>query len=511
MKQTKTLIERDELHQSISKGAYKAYVLAKAGYGPKAGTAMLEQPYGDPLLSRDGITNIRRFYAEDPVENMTISAIRQASAQNNKIAGDGTTASVILTYWLYKEASKLVAAGFNPMEVSAELQAVAESVSEQLDLLAIPFDTKLLKKVAEISSGSEAIGEMLTDIFDTLGMDAHVLVENFVGDVIQSEIIEGFYFKKGFAHVALVNDPSNLESRHLNVPILLADRPLRTVPDIAPILAEVKKKSNELVIIGEVGAEALDVIALNRLNGNMTVMPIEPPVYEGHRTLFLEDLALVTGGKVYNTTPDQFNNEMLGFAAKVTVTGTSTTIIGGDGAGEDIEIRVAELKQQLEDAIEEVDINAIRERLGRLTGKFAMVRVGAPTELEQKEIKLRVEDAVCAIQAAPKFGVLPGGAVALARVDAGRFTGAYKRLIKELADNAGLNPERVLDAVEKAKDWYGFDLKNMTDKPIDLLKAGIVDPCLVIKEVVKNATSVASKLIEANVGLTMVDRDEKAN
>jgi len=508
MKQSKRLIEEDELQEGIAEGAYKAYRLARAGYGPKAGNAMLEQPYGDPLLSRDGITNIRRFYDEDPIQNMTISAIRQASGQSNKNAGDGTTAAIILAYFLYSEARRLVSAGHNRMEVARELQEVAESVNRQLDKLAVPFDKTLLRKVAGISSGSEAIGELLTEIFEELQMDAHILVENYGGDGVFSEIINGFHFDRGFVHLALTNDPSNLVSKHFDVPILISEKAFLTAPDIAPILDKIKAAGmNELIVIGEVGPEALDVIVYTRVQGVMTVMPIEPPVYEGLRTLFLEDLALITGGEVWRG--DEFNKNILGFAKKVIINGKSTTIIGGDGPREDIESRISELRAQLIEATEEVDQDALRERIGRLAGKLAIIRVGAPTELEQQEIKLRIEDAVCAIQAAPSDGVLPGGGVALARVDAGRFSGAYKQLIKCLADNAGLNPERILDAVERSKDWYGFDFKNVGERPINLVKAGILDPTLVIKEVVKNATSIAANLITASAGLVFVDRDEK--
>jgi chaperonin GroEL len=513
MKLAKQLIEREELHQRIAKGARKAYLLAKAGYGPLAGTALLEQPMGDPLLSRDGITNSRNYFDPDPVQNMAIRTMVQASAQSNRIAGDGTTAAILLAYHLYSEARKLVAAGYNPMDVSHSMQDAAAIVQEQLDKLAKPFNEDLLKKVAEISSGSEAIGNMLTDIFTTLGLDGHILVEMTDNDIIESEIIQGFFFPKGFSHISLINDPSNLESRHFEVPILISDKPLRTVPDIAPLLQKTKEAGrNELIIVSEVGQEALDVIALNRMNGRMTVLPIEPMYYEGLRTLFLKDLALATGGKVFNGSPDSFNaKEYLGFASKVVVNGRSTTIVGADGIPEDIDKVVLELKTQLDKAKNETDINMIRERLGRLQGKFAMIRVGAPTEIERREAKLRVDDSVSAVQAAPKYGVLPGGGVALARVEAGRFTVAYKRLLCELADNGGLNPERLLDAVERARPWYGFDLKHMTEKPVDLLKAGIVDPAMVIKEVVKNATSVASTLITANVGLVLNDRDEKSN
>lgn len=510
MKQTKQLIEEEELQTGIAKGAYKAFVLAKAGYGPKAGNAMLEQPFGDPLLSRDGITNIRKFYDEDPIQNMAIRSIVQASSQSNKNGGDGTTATIILAFQLYTLARKLIAAGYNRMTVSKELQDEAERVVTQLTNLAEPFDTKLLKKIAEISSGSEAIGEMLTEIFQKLGMDAHVLVENYSGDGIYSEIVDGFYFNKGLQQLALANDPSNLESRHMDVPILIAEKPFRTAPDIAPVLEKIKIAGmNDLILIGEVGPEALDVILLSRMQGVMTVIPVEPPVYEGMRTLFLDDLALVTGGKVYNSTPEDFDTSMLGFAQKVIINGKSTTILGADGASEDVRMRISELKKQLNESTEEVDFNALKERIGRLSGQLAIIRVGAPTELEQKEVKLRMDDAVCAIQAAPKGGVLPGGGVALARVNAGRFSDAYKSLIKCLAENAGLNPERILSSVENAKDWYGFDFKNFSENPKDLLKAGILDPTLVVKEVVKNATSIACSLITASVGLTLVNREEK--
>lgn len=516
MKQAKQLITGQELETKIRDGLEKAYILEKAGYGPRAGNVMLEQNYGDPQVSRDGITNIKRFFLEDPIENEAVRAVYQASSQSNKNVGDGTTATILLSVLLYHEAQKQLAAGKNRMEVSRRLKEVSYGVIEQCKQLARPFTDELLPKVAEISSGSPELGVLISSLFSQLGIDGQVVVEAAGEDGVIGDVIDGFWFPKGFTHVALANDPSNLVSKHSSVPILMCDRPMRTTADIAPLLTKIMPYHKEIVLISEIGNEVADLLLLNHVKGVINVTPVEPLGFEGRRSLFLDDLAAVVGGRPFRSSSDDFTLADLGYADKVLIDGKSTTIVV-DESNEDNDTilltrkqRIGELKEQLTDASEIIDVDALRERITRLEGKLGFIRVGAPTELERNELKLRVDDAICAIKSAPALGVLPGGGVALARVDAQEFSPAYERLIMEQADNAGLNPQEVLFKIKAAKDWQGIDFKTADSvKLIDMYKAGIIDPCRVIEEVVKNATSIASMLITVQASTVLVDRDEK--
>ncbi len=512
-KESRNVIPESELHSKIASGVKKVYLLAKAGYGPGAGNVMIEQKYGDPMLSRDGVTNIRRLYLEEPVENMAARAVIQASSMNNRNVGDGTTAVSILTYLLYTEARKLVVAGYGRMEVAKMLRDVQYEVVEEVEKLAIPFDTKLLHAVAKTSTGDDAIASMIEEIFQELGEDAGVLVESFGGIDTYSEFVDGFYFNKGFTAVGLTNQPSNLRSFHEGkVPILISEKRLLTKTDIGPILQTlVKEGIKEVILVGECSPEVLEVIAANWLGGVITVVPVDVPYYEGMRTIFMNDLALLTDGVVLTpgVDPADFTTEMLGYAKKVVIDERSTKILGADGSSEAVAGRISELKAELDKTTSQTDIDVLRERISRLNGKLAILHVGGATEFEREELKLRVDDAICAIRAAYKSGVVPGGGVTLARVDSGQFKGAYQRLLKLLASNAGLNPELILQEVEKAKAWHGYDLKDAEGKPVDLRLAGILDPTLVVTEIVKNATSIASSLITASAGTVFVDRESK--
>ncbi len=517
MKLVKKLVSGEELQIKIREGVNKAFEISKAGYGPRSGNALLEQIYGDPITSHDGITNIRNYFDEDPIINMTIRALVQASNKNNKTVGDGTTGAVILSYYLYKEAYKLVLGGHNRMEIAELIKQTGDDVIKQLIKMAKPFKKSMIKKIANISSNNNAISEMLEEIFLTLGTDGHVLIEDTEGDFITSEIIEGFYFNKGFTYLALANDPSNLISLHYNAPIILSEKSFVNAMDIAPILSMlVKNKIHEVVLIGELHQEALEYVARNKKEGYISVVAVEPLHHEGNRSLFLDDLSVITGGKVLppGFRTSDFTLDMIGYAQKVTINTKSTTIIGGDGDKEDLRLRCSDLEQQLKEATNQIDITNLTERLSRLKGKLAIVTVGAPGDLERKEVKLRIEDAISAVQASPIHGILPGGGVALARVDAGIFTNSYQSLLKCLADNSGLNTEKVLMTVLESNNWLGYNFKTISNinpdySPLNLYQEGIIDPTEVVIEIVKNACSAVSSLITVSIAEVLANRDEK--
>lgn len=505
-KQARKITHGDELQDGIKQGLEELYRVAKACYGPSAGIALIDASYGTPLASRDGVSNLQKVHLVDRVQNMAARIAVQASKQNNQHVGDGTTAVVILAYHLYSAARKMIAGGYNPMEVARMLEDAALLVDAALDKLTEQATSELLEQVASIAAGDEAIGTMIAEVIKTVGEEGGVVIEDFAGAGIYPELVEGFFFNKGFTNVNLTNDPSNLESRYTNVPILVSDKRLATTSDIAPILDKVAGAGlRDLLIVGEVLEEAQGALMLMRLKGEITTTVVDAPSVLGGRSLFLDDLALVTGAKVFTAgaTGGDFELDMLGAAEKVVITGSTTTIVGREGVEEDIAGRVTVLAEQLATADHPIDREAITSRIARLKGKLAVIRVGGATEIEQKEVKLRVQDSVCAVQAAARGGIVPGGGVALARVaGTSGIAVVYQQLFCELLDNAGVNPQAYLTLLGESGPWHGVDLGHPSSGLVDLKVAGVIDPALVVKETVKNATSVVVQLITARVGIT---------
>jgi chaperonin GroEL len=348
---------------------------------------------------------------------------------------------------------------------------------------------------------------MIADIMHEVGKDGGVIIEQYEGLGIHNEIIDGFYFSKGYKDTQLINDLSLNQSVHKDIPVLISSKVLATSVDIAPLLKEVLESGvKELVLLGEVKDEALQTLVMAKKSGNLFVVPVDPPFVSGSSTLFLDDCALMIGAKVYDGS--DFNcNDYLGFAQEVLVTEHATTILGGDSNKELIEERIASLHEQLKESDHPQSVQFIKDRLARLTGKMAIVKVGGALELEREETKLRVQDAVCSVQSAMKEGIVPGGGTTLARITGTEFDDAFKEPFKLLISNIGGNPEAYLAKLETSKVWYGWNLKEVTDKSIDLLDAGVIDASLVIKEVVRNACSVAGSLITAGVSIAYEDKE----
>lgn len=507
---TKDIIFDDELHLKIARGLDIAYNVAKASFGPNAGNALIEYPYGDPLISRDGVTNLRKIVLEDAVENAAVQVVVQASKHNDQSVGDGTTGTTVLAKHLYTEGRRKVAAGENPMVVSRQIIAAGNEAVKQIDAQKIALDPKMLKAVATTSAGDEAIGALVAETVAAVGADGGILPEDFSGRGVYNEIVEGFYFRKGIISPYLLKDSAKMESRHYNVPVLILDKQLSELGEASTIMEEITNNKNikELVIIGSIVGDALAFVVQLHIDKKLKISIVDPP-YEA-RSLFLEDLALMTDATVITEGFDvnEFTTDMLGMAAKAIIDTIGTTLLGTDGVEEKINARVKELNKQLKEASHPTDIEMIRGRLSRLTGKVAIIRVGGATEAEQQEVKLRVIDAIGASQAALKEGILPGGGTTLARLDVD-FKAAYEALFLQLARNSGVNAERLLFQLQDAPANYGFNLRKITDKPIDLIKAGVVDPALVVKEIVTNASSVAAKLLTTSSGITLKNREEK--
>lgn len=513
---TRKFIHGEMAQAAIREGVETAYELAKAAYGPRSGNVAIEAQFGDPITSHDGVFNLDHLHLVDPAVNMAARIVTQASRSTNVHVGDGTTGAVILAGSVYKEGiAELVGTGKSRMQVAREIQAAAAHVIDQVDKLKVDATSTLLKNVAIISASDEAVGSLVADTVQEIGADGGVIIENFGGSGIYNDIVSGFYFRRGFTNAALLTDPSNLESRFDKVFVLVCDKELSNVGDIAPILDKcIGKGIRELVLVGSVQTEALATAVKARIDGKITCTIVDPPEFGAMRTLFMEDLATYTGAAILSAGSNSrdFDTSMLG-AAKVVVNEFSSTFMDGERTEDQevqLQLRVTELSDELDVATSPIQQEAVRTRLSRLTGHIAILRVGGNTEVEQQEVKLRVEDAVAALQAAIKDGVVPGGGTVLARLaEDTPFKKAFEQPFRALLENAGRNVEKGLWQIQESEVWHGFDLRSDTEKLINLRKAGVVDPTMVIKEIVSNACSVAAELIKTTVLLPFDNREAK--
>lgn len=504
--QVKKISFEKETQEKVQAGVDAVYEVAAAAYGAKGGDVILEMQYGDPKLSRDGVTNVDQVFCEDRVENAAARLVVQASKKNNETVGDGTTLAVILTKHFLDRARTLVGSGQDRMSVSEHLLGIIPEVHAKLEKISKKYNADNLEQVAIVSAGDEATGMLIADTIAEVGLDGGIVVERHAGNGIYNELQDGFYFNKGFTNAWLINNRVQLRSEHNQANILIAEKPITGMHEMAQIL-EACGNSNikRLVIVGEVSGDAMAVAVQVHLKQLFDITVVEPANIAGGRSIFLEDLAVFTGGEVYTDgmSSDSFDTEMLGTADKVVVSEFSTSVIGGKGDPKTITDRIKSLKKDLKASKDPRSVEAIQERLGKLTGKIGIIRVGGATPSDAEYTKLRVDDAVCAVRSAMRSGVLPGGGVALIRCaeEAADFGEALVMPFKQLFSNAGLNTERYLALVESSPVWYGFDLNSITDKPMDMLQLGIVDPLEVIQEAVTNSATMAARLIRAKAAI----------
>lgn len=497
------LTKREEVQEKIKTAANILYDVAKAAYGPGSGNVMLGFRHGPPMLSRDGVTNIKMVRSTDIHVDDAIQSIREASEKNNRKVGDGTTAATILSHDLILASQKLEGKGFKPMEIAKLLKASESKALKWIDSLSIEATEEDLVKVATISANDEGLGQMVADVLKEVGKDGGVIIESYEGLGVHNEVVEGFYFGKGYKDTALINDMQLNQSVHKDVPILMSNKVFSTQTDIQDILDSLLEvDTKDLILIGEVRGEALEMLKL--IKNKLRVIPVDPIMTAGATTIFLDDCAVMVGGKVYDG--GEFDpSEYLGNAKEVIVTEHSTSILGGDKDAEEVKARIESLHEQLKESDSPLSVMFIKERLARLTGKMAIIKVGGALDFERQEVKLRVQDAVCSVQSAMKEGIVPGGGVTLARISGTDFDEAFKEPFKLLVSNVGRNPEALIAALGDDV-WSGYDLRNESDL-VNLRDAGVVDATLVIKEIVRNATSVAASLITENVMMSYPDKD----
>lgn len=508
----------EDARRRILAGAEILYNAVKTTMGPKGRNVVISKSYGAPTVTHDGVTvakGVEIADADDETLGYKVGAelIKQAASKMNDVAGDGTTTVTVLTYHILNEANKLIAAGHNPMLLRKGLEAAAAEVMRELDKVAedIKGDKKRVAEVATISAGDKAIGDLIADVMDKVGRDGVVTVEQGQGLGLESEVVEGFTFDKGFVSPYMATDTGRMEAVYSKPAIVITDKKVSSVQEFVPLLEKLAQAGKkDLVLIAEdVEGEALGTLVLNRLKGVFNTVAVKAPSFGDKRKDILQDIATLTGAQVITDdrgmTFENVDLDVVGTARKVIVAKDVTTIIEGAGDAKEIKARLAQIEGQEAATTSDYDRKGLVERRAALSGKVAVIKVGGATETEIEEKKYRVDDAVAAVKAALAEGIVPGGGVTLVNasaavkttddddaVAAGRalLVRALEQPFRILMANSGLNADEWLPQVKKSKAGQGVDVNNPS-KLVDLKTAGVVDPARVTKEALQNAVSIA--------------------
>jgi len=525
----------DDARRRVLAGAQILYDAVKTTMGPKGRNVVISKSYGNPTVTHDGVTVAKGVEIAD-VDDETLGykvgaeLIKQAANKMNDVAGDGTTTVTVLTYHILNEANMLIAAGHNPMLLRKGLEAAAADVLAHLSTLAedIQGNKSRVAEVATISAGDAQIGDLIAEVIDKVGKEGVVTVEEGQGLDLESEVVEGFTFDRGFVSAYMVTDTARMEAVYDKPAIVVTDKKISSIQEFLPLLEKLAQTGKkDLVLIAEdVEGEALGTLVLNRLKGVFNTVAVKAPAFGDRRKDILNDIAILTGAQVI--TDDQgmtFENvglEVVGNARKVIVTKDDTTIIEGGGSPAEVNARIKQITAQTEAATSEYDKENLEKRRAALSGKVAVIKVGGATETEIEEKKYRVDDAVAAVKAALSEGIVPGGGVTLinlifaikpltgehASVLAGQslLFRALEQPFRILLTNSGLNADEWLPQVRKAKPGYGINVNN-PDELVDLKAAGVVDPARVTKEALMNAVSIAGTSM--TMGALVVEVPEK--
>ena len=486
----------------------------KVTLGPKGRNVVLEKSFGSPLITNDGVTIAKEIELEDHFENMGAKLVSEVASKTNDIAGDGTTTATVLTQAIVREGIKNVTAGANPIGIRRGIEAAVAAAVENLKDTAIPVANKeAIAQVAAVSSRSEKVGEYISEAMEKVGKDGVITIEESRGMATELEVVEGMQFDRGYLSQYMVTDNEKMVAELENPYILITDKKISNIQEVLPLLESILQSSRPLLIIADdVDGEALPTLVLNKIRGTFHVVAVKAPGFGDRRKAMLEDIAILTGGTVI--TEDlglelkDATIEALGQAAKVTVEKDSTVIVEGAGNSEAIANRVAVIKSQIETTTSEFDREKLQERLAKLSGGVAVIKVGAATETELKEMKLRIEDALNATRAAVEEGIVAGGGTALVNVipavanlelTGDEATGrnivlrALEEPVRQIAHNAGYEGSIVIDRLKNAEAGTGFNAA--TGEWVNMIEAGIIDPVKVSRSALQNAASVASLIL----------------
>jgi chaperonin GroEL len=497
--------------------------------GPKGRNVVLEKKFGAPTVTNDGVTIVREIELKDPMENTGAQLLREVATKTNDVAGDGTTTATLLAQTMISEGFRNVTAGANPMQLKIGIQKAVEAVVDEIKKLSVPVKGhEDVAHVAAISSQDEQIGSLIADAMDKVGKDGVITVEDNQTMATELEVVEGMQFDRGYVAAYMVTNPDRMEAVLEDPYILITDRKISAIQDLLPVLERVVQQGKPLLIVAEdVEGEALATLIVNKLRGTFTAVAVKAPGFGDRRKAMLEDMAILTGGQVISEDLglklDQTKVEQLGKARRVTVNKDDTTIVEGAGKPEAIQARIKSIKAQVEETTSDFDKEKLQERLAKLAGGVAVIKVGAATEVEQKEKKHRIEDALSATKAAVEEGIVAGGGTVLLnaqkKLDGGlglkddQATGvnivrkALEEPLKQIAQNAGKEGSVIVEEVRKGKSGFGYDALN--DKYVNMFEAGIVDPAKVTRSALQNAASIAAMVLTTEAMVTEVPEEKR--
>ena len=534
----KQILFNEEARVALKKGIDKLASAVRMTLGPRGRAAVLEKGYGAPQVTFDGVTVAKEIELEDKFENLGADLIKQAADKTNDNVGDGTTTSVVLAHAIMEEGEKAIKEkGFNVIQLAEELKKGSKAILKALESQKEPVsEPRRIEEVATLSAKDKEIGKLISEVMTKVGSDGVVTIEDSNTISNSYELVEGMQFDRGYISPYMVTNQERMESSLDDPYILITDQKVSSIQDLLPLLEKVVSsgKKEMVIVADEIEGEALATLIVNKLRGVFNILAVKAPGFGDRKKEMLEDLAVVTGGKVISEDVGRKLNSVdiddLGHAHRVVATKDNTTVVGGKGNKEEIENRVKQLKAQIQKSDSEFDKEKLQERLGKLSGGVAVIKVGAPTESAQKELKQRVEDAVSATRAAMEEGIVPGGGIALFNVSMSgeieksgdALSSAAAEILKKatrvplmaIVENSGERPEAIAAELEKQKEnlkdkkhvWLGFNAQ--TNKIGDLKEAGIIDPLKVTKTALSNAISVAANYLTIGVAVTEIPKKE---
>ncbi len=510
----KEILFDEEARRALSRGVDALANAVKVTLGPKGRNVVLDKKFGAPAITNDGVTIAKEIELADPFENMGAQLVKEVATKTNDIAGDGTTTATLLAQAIVREGMRNVVAGANPMIVKKGIELAVKKLVEEIAKKSKKVEGKdAIAQVAAISSGDEEIGQLIADAMEKVGNDGVITVEESKTMNTNLSVVEGMQFDRGYISPYMVTDADKMEAVMDDPYILITDKKISSIQDILPILEQVVKQGKQLVIIAEdVDGEALATIVVNKLRGTFKALAVKAPGFGDRRKAMLEDIAILTGGTVISEEVgrklDSATFEDLGRARQVRSTKEETTIVDGVGDKNAINARVAQIRKQIEETTSDFDKEKLQERLAKLAGGVAVIEIGAATEVEMKEKKLRIEDALNATRAAVEEGIVAGGgttfidilpalnsveAVGDAKVGVEIVKRAIEEPVRQIANNAGLEGSVVVEEVKKSGEGIGFNA--LSNEYVDMIKAGIVDPAKVTRSALQNAASIAAMVL----------------
>jgi chaperonin GroEL len=524
----KQIVYGEQSRQAILRGVNSLADAVKITLGPKGRNVVLDRKFGSPTITKDGVTVAKEIDLKDPLENMGAQMVREVASKTSDIAGDGTTTATVLAQAIYREGAKNVVAGANPMEVKRGIERSVETIVEALKKQSKPVKGNMIAQIGTISANNdETIGKIIAEAMEKVGKDGVITVEEAKTLETSLEVVEGMQFDRGYLSPYFVTDPERMEVVLENPIILIHEKKISSMKDLLPTLEQVARMSRPLLIVAEdVEGEALATLVVNKLRGTLQAAAVKAPGFGDRRKAMLEDIAILTSGKAVTEDLgiklENVRLEDLGKAKKIVIDKDNTTIIEGAGSTQAIEGRVKQIRAQIEDTTSDYDREKLQERLAKLVGGVAIIKVGAATETEMKEKKARVEDAMHATKAAVEEGIVPGGGVALLRaslalaslklqgdqqIGVNIVTRAIEEPLRWIASNAGLEGSIVVQKVKDGSGAWGFNAQ--TDKYEDLVNAGVIDPTKVVRTALQNAASIASLLLTTEALVSEIPEEKK--